>query len=63
MAIAILVVMLLNSRVTFGLSADSHNCSVYYFKLYWVVEGYFVYLLLAFVVRNFRANVFYEIQK
>lgn len=31
MAIAILVVTLLNSRVKFGHIADSHNCSVYYF--------------------------------
>lgn len=35
----------LNSVVQFGCSADSPNCSVYFFKLSWIVEDYFDYLL------------------
>lgn len=46
----------LSNIVRFGCSADSHNCSVYFFKLDWVVEGYFAYLLLAFVARNFMVG-------
>lgn len=52
---------MLNSLVQLEFSADSHNCLVYFFKSYCVVEGYFAYLLLAFVARNFIANVFYDL--